>query len=231
MGGFAYVKFHKASSAALALETINEKGEIEGMRVKVLVADPKAKRRDGPEAWPFATQWDAQQDLFVPSPGWNVPPFHPMDVGPMNAMNPCFLPYMVPPVMGVHFVVECDSSVSHEDLQGLFISFDGFESCRYACLTQPDGTLKGVAHVYFTDPQRAMVAVENVNGTRMGGSTIRCSWEDAALSPTPAAPGYYPIMLPPYAYYPPYPHPPHTFAPEHEGAMFSQYTPDLRLSQ
>merc|ERR1712130_547409 len=159
MGGFAYVKFHKASSAALALETINEKGEIEGMRVKVLVADPKAKRRDAPESWPFATQWDAQQDLFVPSPGWNVPPFHPMDVGPMNAMNPCFLPYMVPPVMQVHFVVECDSSVSHEDLQGLFISFDGFESCRYACLTQPDGTLKGVAHVYFTDPQRAMVAV------------------------------------------------------------------------
>lgn len=223
--GFAYVKFHKASSAAIALEAVNERGEVDGMRVKVLIADPKAKRRDAPDAWPFTSQWDAQQDsLFVPS-GY-MPPFHPMEVP-----SPCFVPYMVPPVMQVHFVVECDSSASYEDLQALFTPFDGFETCQYTRLPQPNGTLKGIAHVYFTDPQRAMVAVEKVNGSQVAGSPVKCSWEEP-LYPSPAAQGYYPIMLPPYSYYPPPPYPYHGFLPE-DGAMFSPHThtPDLRMSQ
>eukprot|EP01095_Lingulamoeba_sp_RSL-Kostka_P000219 TRINITY_DN1033_c1_g2_i1.p1 TRINITY_DN1033_c1_g2~~TRINITY_DN1033_c1_g2_i1.p1 ORF type:complete len:812 (+),score=281.70 TRINITY_DN1033_c1_g2_i1:112-2547(+) len=42
--GFAYAKFLTASSAANAMEAIQETGEINGMKVKVLIADPKVKK-------------------------------------------------------------------------------------------------------------------------------------------------------------------------------------------
>merc|ERR1712137_161093 len=191
------IKIEKASSAALALESVNESGQIEDMRVKVLVADPKARRRasDPPTTnWSQSNQWDAsQQGIFVPS--YPAPP--PVE------MPPFYVPYLVPPVMQVHFLVEFDASVPTEQVQALFAGFEGFETCFFDRTIETQGDLsKARAHIYFTDPQRAMVAVEKAKETTLGSFPLRCSWEDPYAPPS--VPNYYPVMLPPY---PPYPYP------------------------
>jgi len=191
--GFAYVKFDRASSAAMALETVNDTGHIDDMRVKVLVADPKAKRRSSdPNAphWPQTNQWDMnQQGVFVPS--YPMPP--PME------MPPFYVPYLVPPVMQVHFLVEFDAEVPTEEVQALFSGFEGYESCFFDHTIDSQGDkAKARAHIYFTDPQRAMVAVEKARETQLGSIPLRISWEDPYAPP--AVPNYYP--LPPYPYYP-----------------------------
>lgn len=84
--GFSYVKFSKASSAALAMESLNETGRLGGRKVKVLIADPKAKRdegahRDHPHG-AFAMHGAAPHPFAHP-----LGPHAPIGYAPMGAMG------------------------------------------------------------------------------------------------------------------------------------------------
>ena len=182
--GFAYVKFFRASSAAFALESINEKGEIDNYRVKVLVADPKVK-----------THTSSPPDVDDNSHFLPTAPFPHYGYGYAPMMHPYYFP-MMPPMMEVHFTVECSSKLGHEDIVSLFAPFAGFEQISNFQLSQSQaGQTRSLAQVYFTDPQRAMIAVEALNGTTQKGEPFSCRWRDSLQQQQ--HPMYFPMMVRP----------------------------------
>jgi len=199
--GFAYVKFKKASSAAIALEIINEKGVISGKQVKVLVADPKSKAKviEPPQNHPEALSFFSAS-TSPPSPYYNYIPVP--------------YPYLRTPVN-----VECDPSLSHVDIVQLFSFFEGYENCcDFHVINTTSGESKGVAKVIFSDPQHAVFAVEHVNNLEIPGGSIHCTLGECVvpmMGNSPPGGGFYPYMMPgnqfqfypPPQLYPPYPIP------------------------
>lgn len=179
--GFAYVKFKKASSAAVALENVNETGNISGRNVKVLVADPKSKGKVDSQAHGESLSYSASGS--PPSPF-----YYPMPYPFLHTQ--------------VSISVECDPSLSQSDISRLFSAYEGFEYCDFIVMTVPSGEMKGISQVYFSDYQRASIAMSNVQDYEFMGSPIQCTLNEHPVYPvipglpnSPPAGSFAPFMV------------------------------------
>lgn len=182
--GFAYVKFKKASSAAVALESVNETGIVAGRNVKVLVADPKCKGKNESQTpmdtLSYSASGSPPSPFFFPMP---YPPF-------------------VPPAQ-ISISVECDPSLSQSDISRLFSGYEGFEYCDFIVMNVPSGEMKGVSQVYFSDHRGASLAVNSIQGYELpNGSKIQCSMNESPVYPvmpglagSPPAGSFSPFMV------------------------------------
>eukprot|EP01111_Echinosteliopsis_oligospora_P018644 TRINITY_DN867_c0_g1_i1.p1 TRINITY_DN867_c0_g1~~TRINITY_DN867_c0_g1_i1.p1 ORF type:complete len:506 (+),score=117.47 TRINITY_DN867_c0_g1_i1:143-1660(+) len=144
--GFAYVKFSKASTAAVALEEVNKNSEKEGeVKLKVLFADPKSKNKtsDVPMPLPFAPMAVPMSFSYGPADltAYSMPPF-------------------IPPRQRL-FVV-CHKSVTQDQLSRLFSRFPGMEYCDVKKNKQ-SGESKGFAYINYSTPQAAHMAKEQMD--------------------------------------------------------------------
>lgn len=143
--GFAYIKFNKASSAAVALEEVNKSSEKEGAKLKVLFADPKSKNKPSDIAMPLP---------FAPMP---VPMSFPY--GPADMAAYSMTPFMPP---RQRLFVVCHKSVTQDQLSRLFSRFPGMEYCDVKKKKQT-GESKGFAYINYSTPQAALMAKEQMD--------------------------------------------------------------------
>eukprot|EP01098_Paradermamoeba_levis_P010999 TRINITY_DN465_c0_g2_i2.p1 TRINITY_DN465_c0_g2~~TRINITY_DN465_c0_g2_i2.p1 ORF type:complete len:357 (+),score=82.73 TRINITY_DN465_c0_g2_i2:116-1186(+) len=141
--GIAYVKYSKSSTAARAMEEINAVGEIDGLKIKVLIAEPKSARSN-PFADPFAKGFVPPVPP-PPMPGGSWPPpmyggyfpdpvssYPPAAAGPaagyppMPAASGASGNFSHPNAMTRLFIV-CNRVVTKDQLIGLFSRFPGLE--------------------------------------------------------------------------------------------------------
>ena len=210
--GFAYVKYNKASSAALAMEEISEKGEIGNMKVKVLIADPKVKRVNTssyPLGHPDYIDENSSLNELYYYPPQQLPPgyYHPSYYHDPNNPAPPMLftpagPFMFynspyyPSPQQPSFCVTCPKSLSEEQLT-TFLSdcYPHFEYCSLD--VDANGESKGVARIYFQDAVSTAIAFEKFNGFEIPEyGTVTCLAEQ---NPIPA-----PLNYPSPAFYSPY---------------------------
>jgi len=175
--GFAFAKFKKASAAAQAMEKVLETGEIGGMKVKVLIADPKAKRVTN----------DYMKGMEIdPYTGYPIPPMYaggrPMayphyifdpnqlHMGAYPMLHPSFQHSGIPmpgaaPGWGArsNLFVVCHKSVTQDQLMRLFGRFQGMEYCDLK-KNKTTGESKGIAYINYSNPQSAALAKEQLDG-------------------------------------------------------------------
>jgi len=184
--GFAYVKFNKASAAALAMESVSETGEIASMKVKVLIADPKNKRT-------------VNTDFFSMPPMDKMGYPYPMQIPPYAGIPPFIFPY---PILKQRIVVMCHKSVTVEDLTNVFAQYPGLEYCELDPLPQSSsGEPFRCAYAYFSSPQSAMIAAEQLDGYEIpAGYPISCALDQPSLvmSPLSNSPPDGGFMVPPH---------------------------------
>lgn len=151
--GFAYVKFAKASSAALAMEEVNRLAQENGLKIKALIADPKSKSKgDGPLPVPSYPPLPVlyEQPMF---------PSYPHDLSSMPGAFP--MPGYLPSRQRL-FVVH-HKSVTQEQLSRLFSRFPGMEYCDLKKNKQT-GESKGFAYINYSTPQAALMAKDQMDG-------------------------------------------------------------------
>jgi len=147
--GYAYVKYYKASHAAVAVEEVSHTVE-PGVKLKALVADPKSKSK-------------AASDLSMASVGYppmSMPVSYPY--GPDLAMPgyAAMPPYAVP---RQRLFVVCHKSVTQDQLARLFSRYPGMEYCDLKRNKQTDES-KGFAYINYSTPAAAMMAKEQMDG-------------------------------------------------------------------
>ena len=178
--GFAFIKFNSASSAALAMESITEDGEIDGVKVKVLIADPKMKS--------VPTEYQQSQPLPIhpvygdmigyPSNSFSDNQMYPMYHSP-ESMGYFAYSMMYPPepyypsYQQIRILISCEN-LTFEQLWDLFSDFYGFESCGFFS----DMFSKPNAFALYNSVPAATAAVSNIHGKEfppVTGKPIECS--------------------------------------------------------
>lgn len=152
--GFAYVKFAKSSSAALAMEEVNRIAQENGLKIKALIADPKSKNKgDGPLPVPAYPSLPVmyEQPMF---------PSYPPELSSMPGGFP--VPGYLPTSRQRLFVVH-HKSVTQEQLSRLFSRFPGMEYCDLKKNKQT-GESKGFAYINYSTPQAALMAKDHMDG-------------------------------------------------------------------
>ncbi|XP_070566589.1 RNA-binding protein 45-like [Ptychodera flava] len=160
--GFAYVKFHKASHAMLALERVDRAFKAVLAEPKIAkIAREKEKERErdmmNSHSNPY-NSYNTPQIYGAPGPGPGP--------GPVSAPRPEFGSGMaLPDLMSVSqkLQVTVDSTVSQEQLSRLFDLIPGMEYCNMNW-DYSSGLVRGIAHVRFTTTASAMYAKEKLNG-------------------------------------------------------------------
>jgi len=211
--GFAFVKFCKASFAALAMESIEEDGVIDGLKVKVLIADPKMKSQSNPEfengmpssmgiypfmysdnPYPLGFNENMNHFMFphqIPQPYYPCPPY--LD-------NRYFAPPF-PPAVIPQLYVKCDTTVTTDQLKELFNGCYGVTSV-YLDIDPNTNESLGIGHVSFEDIRTAANAMQTINGCEFPtGCTVECMWENYNIPPM--CEGYYPPLMYPMECGPP----------------------------
>mmetsp|Transcript_16289 Transcript_16289/g.63504 ORF Transcript_16289/g.63504 Transcript_16289/m.63504 type:complete len:539 (-) Transcript_16289:181-1797(-) len=200
--GFAYVKFNKASSAALAMEAVHDSGCIQNMKVKVLIADPKVKKADAHPAADMSRMMHAQLPMMVSPPQYGPGPY---------GMPPAYYP----PYMGTTYYavqeprlfVICHKSATQEQLTEVFNRVPGLESCVLG--TTEEGESRGFAHVTYSSMAAASEAAALLDGSEFPrGWTLNVRFEpDVAGTPPNSPPGplLWSPVSPPQMAYPPHP--------------------------
>jgi RNA recognition motif-containing protein len=149
--GFAYVKFTKASSAALAMEEVNRLAQENGLKIKALIADPKSKNKgDGPIPVAYPTVPVMYEPPMFPS-------YH-HELSPMPGFMAGYLPTSRQRLFVVHH-----KSVTQEQLSRLFSRFQGMEYCDLKKNKQT-GEAKGIAFINYSTPQAALMAKDQMDG-------------------------------------------------------------------
>lgn len=141
--GYAYVKYYKASHAAVAVEEVGNTVP-EGVKLKALVADPKGKPRSS----------DASSASYSPMPVSMPYPYGPEGYGIPGQ-------YGLPPRQRL-FVV-CSKAASSDQLARLFGRYPGMEYCDLKKNKQT-GESKGFAYINYSTPQAAMMARDYLDG-------------------------------------------------------------------
>ncbi|EGG20795.1 hypothetical protein DFA_00660 [Cavenderia fasciculata] len=143
--GYAFVKFSKSSTAALAMETINESDD---KSLKIIIALPKGKTNN---TKPEATATPLAQ------------PF-PMIGNPYQFQNEFPNPYF-PTISRQRLFVVCHKSVTQENLYKLFSRYPGMEYCDLK-KDKTTNKSKGFAYVNYSTPQAALLAKNELNGIK-----------------------------------------------------------------
>lgn len=177
--GYAYVKFSKSSSAALAMEEVNKLAQENGLKLKALVADPKSKSKPEPPLPPVAA----------------YPPIPVMYDQPMSFPYPpelASLPgYSIPgyiPQSRQRLFVVCHKSVTQEQLSRLFSRFPGMEYCDLKKNKQT-GESKGFAYINYSTPQAALMAKDQMDGYEFpSGNALKVMFaEPLGVKPAPSS--------------------------------------------
>jgi RNA recognition motif-containing protein len=153
--GYAYVKYYKASHAALAVEEVSSTVP-EGVKLKALIADPKGKGKSA------GGHHHSSSDL---------PP-----VGGMGGYPPLPVPYSYPPDMSTlayplpsypiprqRLFIVCNRAVTQDQLARLFSRYPGMEYCDLK-KDKSSGESKGFAYINYSTPQAAMMAKDQMDG-------------------------------------------------------------------
>jgi len=186
--GFGFVKFSKASTAAVAMENINEQNEIiNGVRLKAIIADPKAKAKRTNEFYP-------RQDYYYPMPAMGY--YQPYAYPEYNNMAP-FVPFAPAYVMPrQRLFVVCHKSVTQEQLAGVFSKYPGMEYCDLK-KNKATGESKGFAYVNYTTLQAAMMAKEQLDGYELPpGSYIKVMYAEPKEGKVDMGMNLYPFGFP-----------------------------------
>ena len=144
--GFGYVKFIKASTAAMAMENCDKS-------LKAIIAEPKSVK--------FAR--DALRDAIRDGPGvpGAPPPRYPPS--PPHSIMDLFLAQSYEPGISNRLYVILSPALTQEQLFKLFDLFPGMEFCdlKRHHLT---GESRGFAYVTYSSLQMAMYVREKLNG-------------------------------------------------------------------
>lgn len=229
--GVAFVKFYKASSAALAMEGVLQKCEIDGMKIKVLIADPKVKKTENDLYGHFyADSFGEDMDALHFETGY--PPY-------FQEPNVMFGQSMYPPTQHPHNVVQkrpppviklfviCPIETRREDLVSLFSAYSGYQ-CVEMVRKRSTGEFLGHAYIHFSNVEEAHRAQAELDQTDMHGKILRVVLPNNSPSGSPKnAPAVFPPMsppqfmlpYPPFAYHQPVPYyyPPQPFYPQEVG--------------
>lgn len=153
--GFAYVKFAKSSSAALAMEEVNRLAQENGLKIKALIADPKSKSKgDGP--LPSVAPYPPLPVMYEQPMFSSYPPELASMPGAFSM--PGYLPASRQRLFVVHH-----KSVTQEQLSRLFSRFPGMEYCDLKKNKQT-GESKGFAYINYSTPQAALMAKDQMDG-------------------------------------------------------------------
>lgn len=215
--GFAYVKFSKASSAAKAMEEILVSGLISGMRVKILIADPKQKRIDNNNPLMYlSSESSPNSSLYHPS---SSPPYYILPYpAPHDPHHPHHMTYHPPhhphPMsFPVSHVLEISSKqfIPEDQINDLLSHYPGFEYNEF--LSSDDTNIAMKVHSEFQNADVAIIAQYSLNGLEFPpGNYLSCTF---------APPIYadYPVPVYPQNMYYPYP----VYPPSFEGAYANYY--------
>eukprot|EP01099_Mayorella_cantabrigiensis_P001952 TRINITY_DN1843_c0_g2_i1.p1 TRINITY_DN1843_c0_g2~~TRINITY_DN1843_c0_g2_i1.p1 ORF type:complete len:298 (-),score=58.05 TRINITY_DN1843_c0_g2_i1:163-1056(-) len=155
--GFAFVKYAKSSVAVQAMEELNDIGEIVGMKVKVLVAEPKSKRENRRPPMDV----EVSGPPFSPLAQTATVPFNNNYAYPDFGLSPyAFPPYQLP---RQRLFVVCHKAATQEQLMRLFSRFPGMEYLDLKKSRQT-GESKGFAYVNYSTPQAALMAKQHLDG-------------------------------------------------------------------
>lgn len=149
--GYAYVKYHKSSHAAIAVEEVSLTVP-EGVKLKALIADPKGKGKG------------SRDDLPGGSMGGYPPVQMPMSAYPYPDMGP--VPgYSMPPyaIPRQRLFIVCHKTVTQDQLARLFSRYPGMEYCDLKKDKQT-GESKGFAYINYSSPQAALMAKDQMDG-------------------------------------------------------------------
>lgn len=183
--GYAYVKYYKASHAALAVEEISSTVD-EGVKLKALIADPKGKapRTHG---GPPPSSDHSLGGVYPPIP---VPVSYPYS-DPLSMPGYSIPPYALP---RQRLFIVCHKTVTQDQLARLFSRYPGMEYCDLKKDKQT-GESKGFAYINYSTPQSAMMAKEQMDGFEFPpGSILKVMFAEplgmkgGASHPPPADP-------------------------------------------
>jgi len=149
--GYAYVKFSKSSSAAIAMEEVNRLAQESGIKLKALVADPKSKLKPEAPLPPVG---------YPPMPVMYDQPM-PFGYGPELGYPP--LPGYMPQSSRQRLFVVVHKSISQDQLARLFSRYPGMEYCDLK-KHKATGESKGFAYINYSTPQAAMMAKDQLDG-------------------------------------------------------------------
>lgn len=145
--GYAYVKYHKSSHAAMAVEEVSFTVP-EGVKLKAIIADPKGKGKgardhdlSGMGGYP-SMQMPVSYPYPDPMAGYSMPPY----AMPRQRL----------------FIV-CHKTVTQDQLARLFSRYPGMEYCDLKKDKQT-GESKGFAYINYSTPQSAMMAKDQMDG-------------------------------------------------------------------
>jgi len=156
--GCAFVKFNRASIAALAMESVNDQNIAKnGVRLKVLIADPKGKGKRTSEP---------KNEVIMP-PQVMTPVYYPypmvmpeyMTAYPIPYMQPVY-PYVMPRQQ--RLFVTFHKSVTEDQFVELFSGFQCIEFFDYK--KSKTGEPKGFGFITFSSTQAALFAMQHMDG-------------------------------------------------------------------
>jgi len=139
------VKFRKASTAALCMETLNDESQHESQRIRVVIAEPKMRR-----------------ELFPYPPSIYHPPSIPFNFNPYVGYNPPTPTADLAQAKNRLYVV-VDRAITQEQLSNLFSRFPGMEYCDLK-RDKDTGESKGFAFISYSSPQVAQMARDQLDG-------------------------------------------------------------------
>ncbi|EFA86270.1 hypothetical protein PPL_00832 [Heterostelium album PN500] len=142
--GCAFVKFSKSSTAALAMESINESDD---KSTKAIIAQPKVK---------YHKQNESIHMVQFPMMGPNPYPFQTEFSNPYG---------LFPTLTRQRLFVVCHKSVTQEGLYKLFSRYPGMEYCDLK-KDKVSNKSKGFAYVNYSTPQAALLAKNELNGIK-----------------------------------------------------------------
>jgi len=181
----SFVKFNKASNAALAMETITT----EDPKIRVVIAEPKSKR--GRESRPpdhsfggnrkRSEYQDQEYSDFYSS--FQYPSNFPF-------VYPAYLPRQ-------RLFIVCPKSLTQEQLARVFSRVPGMEYCDLK-KDKRTGDSKGFAYVNYSTPQAALLAKDQFDGYEFpGGISIKVTFAEP-LGVKGNVPPLEPFMNEPY---------------------------------
>lgn len=227
--GVAFVKFYKASSAALAMEGVLEKCEINGMKIKVLIADPKVKKTENDMYGQFyndSFQIGDDADALHYESGYGPYVQDPALMYSPSLYPPHPTPHLIQkrPLPAIKLFVICPIETKREELVSLFSSYMGYQ-CVEMVRKRSTGEFLGHAYIHFANVDEAYRAQSELDQTEIHGKILRVVLPNNSPSGSPqAAPVFSPMsppqyMIPafsPYHYQPapsPFYYPPQSYFP------------------
>mmetsp|Transcript_16990 Transcript_16990/g.23639 ORF Transcript_16990/g.23639 Transcript_16990/m.23639 type:complete len:590 (-) Transcript_16990:206-1975(-) len=208
--GCAYVKFKKASTAALCMEAINQLSNSENstdskelllLKIRAMVADPRSSKRStelfgrGMMVPMIPMGHVNMMPHSSPMPYLSAPPTpptsspssssqisFPINQNPFTNMNMMPMQYAYP---RQRLYVVVHKSVAYEQLARLFAKFSGMEYCDLKKNKQT-GESKGFAYVNYSTPQSAAMAQESLNGIEFPpGHILKVVFAEPLVPSTP----------------------------------------------